>query len=122
MTERFEDLQVWQKAKTLTVTLYKVTEDFPRHEIFGLTSQIRRAAVSIVANIAEGSDRRSANAFANFLDIALGSASELRAHIYIAEGVGYIAPEQKQLLLASLVEITRMLNSLYYKIKQSDHP
>ncbi len=122
MPQRFEDLVVWQKAKDLTVAIYEVTETFPKHEIFGMTSQIRRAAVSIVANIAEGSDRRSASAFANYIDIALGSASELRAHIYIAEAVGYLAPEQKQMLLSSLVEVSKMLNGLYYKVKQSSSP
>lgn len=75
----FEDLLVWRKAKALAVAIYRMTELLPKYELFGMTSQMRRSAISIVANIAQGSSRRTSGAFANHLNIAIGSAAELRA-------------------------------------------
>ena len=72
MVQTFEDLVVWQKAKSLSVEIYTCTNDFPKHELLSLTNQIRRAAVSIAANIAEGSERRTSEAYAHHLDIAIG--------------------------------------------------
>ena len=115
---RFEDLEVWQRTKVLVVQIYKVTENFPRNEMFGLTSQMRRAAVSITANVAEGSERESSGALINYLDIARGSAGELRAHIYVAEAIGYLSNEQKDDLLTELHIVSKMLGSLRNAIKR----
>ena len=114
----FEDLEVWQRAKALVVQIYKATEEFPRSEMFGLTSQMRRAAVSITANVAEGSERESSGALINYLDIARGSAGELRAHIYVAEAIGYLNDEQKVHLLSELQIVSKMLGSLRNAIKR----
>src|ERR1035437_1733915 len=81
----YKDLKVWEKAISLTVEIYKITEDFPREEIYGLTSQMRRATVSIPSNIAEGRNRGTRKDFCNFLRIALGSCAELSTQIEIAK-------------------------------------
>ena len=124
--ERFEDLVVWRKARVLAVTIYRTTETFPKHELFGMTSQLRRAAVSMVANIAEGSSRRTSGAFANHLDIAIGSGAELRALLLIAEDIGYIEGSANRPLLDQANEVTKMLQSLHASIRHkinndSDH-
>jgi four helix bundle protein len=85
-----EKLDVWKRSIELVVTIYKATEVFPTHERYGLTSQIRRAAVSIPANIAEGAARQSAKEFAHFLSIAQGSSSELETELLIAQRLGYL--------------------------------
>ncbi|MFA5358607.1 MAG: four helix bundle protein [Patescibacteria group bacterium] len=84
-----KDLIVWQKAIRLTVEVYKLTESFPKNELFGLTSQMRRAAVSIVSNIAEGYERRSQREFLRFLLISFGSAAELETQMIIAKSLKY---------------------------------
>lgn len=87
---KFEEIQAWQKAKNVTLLIYKITlkEEFAKD--FGLKDQIRRASVSIMANIAEGQGRRTNTEFANFLNIARGSVSEVQSHLYIAFGLNYI--------------------------------
>lgn len=115
--QSFQDLQVWHKARTLTVAIYQMTEGFPRHEIFGLTSQMRRAAVSIVANIAEGSGRRSSGVLSNHLDIAHGSATELLALTYVAEDVGYSSADQNLPLRQQIHEVSKMLYALNANIR-----
>jgi four helix bundle protein len=84
------NLDVWQKAVDFTVEIYRVTESFPKDERFGLTSQIRRASVSIAANIAEGAGRKSTKEFLKFLSIAQGSASEVETEIVIAHRLSYL--------------------------------
>lgn len=117
----FQDLVVWQKAVALTVQIYQVTKDFPREELYGLTSQIRRAAVSIPSNIAEGQGRGSPSAFASHLDIAIGSASELETQLTIAERIGFLPHEQFAALLTELTAIIRMLYGLLRKIQPGRH-
>ena len=90
----FKDLVVWQRSHLLTLEIYEVTQCFPKEEIFGLTSQIRRAVSSIPTNIAEGCGRRTNAELANFLNIASGSASEVEYEILLAKEVGYISTEQ----------------------------
>jgi len=85
-----KDLKVWQESMTLVVAVYKATEDFPKHEIYGLTSQIRRATVSIPSNIAEGAGRRGNKEFIRFLYIALGSLSEVETQLEIAFRLNYL--------------------------------
>jgi len=108
----FRDLEVWRRAKALAVEIYHVTESFPRQEQYGLTDQIRRAAVSIPSNIAEGHVRQSDKVFANHLNMALGSAAELSTQLEIALDVGYLCSEDHQALQDELQEITRMLFGL----------
>jgi len=79
-----KDLKVWQESMTLVTQIYKISEDFPKHEIYGLSSQIRRAAVSIPSNIAEGAGRKGENEFTRFLYIALGSLSEVETQLEIS--------------------------------------
>ena len=108
----FKELKVWQKAHALALAIYKVTKDFPREEIYGLTSQIRRAAVSISANIAEGCGRRSDGEFVRFLQIARGSASEVECHLLLARDLKFLPESTYQDLEKKLIEVQRMLTSL----------
>ena len=108
----YRDLHVWQRAKAFAVEIYRVTEPFPRKEQYGLTDQIRRAAVSIPSNIAEGHIKRSDKVLANHLDIVLGSAAELDTQLEIALEVGYLETQIYQALAAELQEITKMLFGL----------
>jgi four helix bundle protein len=87
----FKDLRIWQNGKTLTIEIYRLTEKFPRNEEFGLTSQMRRAAVSIPANIAEGFNRDQSKEFKRYLHIALGSCAELETFIEIVKDLNYIS-------------------------------
>lgn len=113
----FTQLKVWQKAHSFTVNLYKITSSFPSTEIYGLTSQIRRAAVSIESNIAEGRGRGGDKEFSRFLNIALGSAYEVKCQIYIARDLGYIDTNKSNLLIEKIDEISKMLNSFNKQLK-----
>jgi four helix bundle protein len=93
MSQSFRDLQVWQKAMQLTVTIYRLTQGFPREEVYGLTSQIRRAAVSVPSNIAEGQGRLSPGEFRQFLGIARGSVCEVQTQLEIARVLQFGKPE-----------------------------
>ena len=108
----YRDLHVWQRAKAFAVEIYRVTEPFPRQEQYGLIDQIRRAAVSIPSNIAEGHIKRSDKVLANYLDIALGSAAELDTQLEIALEVGYLETQIYRTIAAELQEITKMLFGL----------
>jgi four helix bundle protein len=112
----FRELVVWQKAHWLTLELYKITRAFPREEQYGLTSQVRRAAASICANIAEGCGRGTARDFARFIQMALGSASELEYHLVLAADLGFISPDVHSQLEASLVAVKRMLSGLVRRL------
>ncbi len=104
------DLDVWQKAVDFVSEVYEATRGFPSEEVFGLTSQMRRAAVSIPSNIAEGAARQSAKDFQRFLKVALGSAAELETQILIAKNLGYLEDEVP--VLDRLSEIRRMISGL----------
>jgi four helix bundle protein len=93
MSQSFRDLQVWQRAMQLTTEIYRLTQDFPREEVYALTSQIRRAAVSVPSNIAEGQGRLSSREFIQFLSIARGSICELQTQLEIARALGFGKPE-----------------------------
>ena len=86
----FKELKVWEKAHALTLQVYQETRSFPREEIYGLTSQVRRAAASVAANIVEGCGRRSDGEFTRFLQIARGSASELKYHLLLARDLHFL--------------------------------
>ena len=108
----FRDLEVWQLGMKLVVDVYRQTESFPPAERYGLTSQIRRAAVSIPSNIAEGHARRSDGAYLNHVRIALGSQAELGTELEIASRLGYLSDEVSSMLIARVDEVRRMLHGL----------
>jgi len=114
--KNFRDLQVWHKAHELTLESYRVTNSFPKQELFGLTSQIRRAAVSIAANIAEGCGKRGNGEFQRFLGIAAGSASELEYHFLLAHDLSLISDIAYRQLNDGVVVVKRMLASLLRKV------
>ena len=89
MIQSFRDLQIWQKSMQLALSVYRLTRDFPREELYGLTSQIRRSAVSVPSNIAEGQGRLNLGEFKQFLGIARGSNCELQTQLELAVGLGY---------------------------------
>jgi four helix bundle protein len=113
----FRKLKVWEKAHTLTLDVYKASRSFPREEIYGLTSQIRRASVSIGANIAEGTCRRGDVDFARFLQMAAGSASEVEYHLLLARDLNLLEASDYQRLSEKAVEVKRMLASLMQKLR-----
>ena len=108
----FEDLEVWKLARKLTVQVYALSRNGAFAKDYGFCNQIRRAAVSIVSNIAEGFERRSNSQFIQFLDIANGSAGEVRAQLYVALDLGYITQEQFQAVFKDITSIGKMLTSL----------
>lgn len=112
-----ERLEVWCLAIDCVINIYKITESFPKEEKFGLTSQIRRAAVSVPANIAEGAARQSAKEFANFLSIAQGSASELETELLIAHRLGYLDAKTYAETRPMLDSIGRMIVGLSNHLK-----
>lgn len=113
----YEDLKVWQKAVTLSKNIYRLTKKFPKDEIYGLTSQIRRSAVSVPSNIAEGCGRNSYGEFIQFLGIASGSLAELHTQLLIALDADYITQENLDDLLVQIKEIGRMLSGLKSSLK-----
>jgi len=117
----FKDLLVWQRSVALAVEIYKITKEFPREEIYGLTSQIRRAAVSIPSNLAEGHARNTKSQFANFIDITLGSAAELETQLAISLQTGYLKQNDYDKLVNELTEITRMLYGLLNRVQPDRH-
>jgi len=113
----FRKLQVWEKSHALTLTIYRVTQNFPREEVYGLTSQMRRASYSIPSNIAEGAGRDSVLERIHFLQIANGSASELQYFLLLAQDLSYISAETCEKLSQDLTEIKRMLTGLMKTLK-----
>src|SRR2546428_2693878 len=117
----FRNLKVWERAHELTLELYRMTGRFPREELFGLTSQIRRCSASIGANIAEGCGKRGNAEFQRFLQIASGSANELDYHLLLARDLGFLDDPEYQQLFATLGQIRRQLSSLIGKVEQDRH-
>jgi four helix bundle protein len=111
-----KDLEVWKKSMDLVSNIYKITESFPNKELYGLTNQIRRAAVSIPSNIAEGAARNSKKEFIQFLYIALGSLSELETQIIIANRLEYL--NNLDTLLEDLKFSQKLINGLIYYLKK----
>ncbi len=108
----YKELIVYKKSIELSVLMYSTTENFPKSELYGLTSQIRRSAVSIPSNIAEGQRRGSKNEYIQFLRISYGSGAELETQLLIAYRIGYLSKEKSQDLNSYLDEIMKMLNKL----------
>jgi four helix bundle protein len=113
----FRKQQVWVKSHHLTLEVYKITENFPKNEMFGLTNQIRRASASIPANIAEGCGRDSDADFARFLQMAMGSASELEYHLLLANDLGFLESSIYDQLNKKTAEVKQMLTSFIKKLK-----
>lgn len=112
----YKDLTVWQKSIDLVLVIYKLTTDFPKDEVYGLSQQMRRAAVSIASNIAEGSKRSTRKDFKHFLLISLGSGAELETQIEIAKKLLYSTTTSYNNIDSLLNEIMRMLSSLKNKL------
>jgi len=108
----FHRLKVWARAHQLELDVYRSTRTFPKDELYGLTSQMRRSAASICANIAEGCGRRSAVDFARFLDNAMGSASELEHHVLLGADLSLLDPATHVALNSAVIEVKRMLAGL----------
>ena len=111
-----EELLVWQKAMDLVVEIYSLTKQLPKDELYGLVSQIRRAAVSIPSNIAEGYSRNSTREYIHFLHIARGSKAEIETQIKICERLGYISNDQTTVAHNIITEVGKMLNSMIKKL------
>jgi four helix bundle protein len=112
----FRELKVWQKAHELTLAVYRITATFPREELYGLTSQLRRACSSIAANLAEGCGRSGDAEFARYCSIAMGSASEVEYHLLLAKDLKLIKPADYQELATRATELKRMLTGLLQKL------
>ena len=113
----FRQIKVWAKAHRLTLEIYKATARFPREELYGLTSQLRRASASIPANIAEGFGRGGNAELARFLQIAIGSAYEVEYHTLLAKELGFLSMAGFDQLQAHIVEVKRMLAALIVKVR-----
>jgi four helix bundle protein len=108
----FRDLKVWEKSHQVTLSVYRATRTYPKEEVYGLTSQTRRAAASIPANIAEGCGRGSDADFASFLQMAMGSAGELEYHLLLARDLEILAGAIYTEIIPSVIEVKRMLAAL----------
>ena len=113
----FRKLKVWEKGHRLTLDVYEVTVTFPSEELYGLTSQMRRACAAIPANVAEGCGRGSNADLARFLQIALGSASELQNHLLLAQDLAFVKPTDYERLSRDVTELKRMLTSFVKNLK-----
>jgi four helix bundle protein len=114
----YKDLQVWQKAYQLCLEIYKTTGEFPKHELYGITAQIRRAAVSIPSNIAEGYGRKTTKEYIQFLYVAYGSICELETQVLLSGDLGYLAPGESEKLQDHIGEVERMLKALINSLER----
>ena len=108
----YRDLVLWQKAIELAAEVHRVTPRLPRYEMFGLAAQIRRAAVSIPSNIAEGAGRRTTRDFIAFLHVARGSLSELETQLFLAQSIGYLSEADWAVARTGTIEVGRLLNAV----------
>ncbi len=120
--QSYRDLQVWQKARVLVKEVYTVSQGFPKEELYGLTSQIRRASVSIPSNIAQGSSKGSTREFLRFLSMAYGSLSEVETQLYLACDLQYFSEQKLEMLMNMTAELGRMLNGLDRSLHARLHP
>ena len=123
MARSYRELLVWQKAKALASQIYQATEPFPKPETYGLTSQIRRAAVSVPSNIAEGQGRLTSGEFCHFLGQARGSLLELDTQVAIALDLTYLKPDQYEILDREIYQVLGLLNRLIESLRKGrNHP
>ena len=118
MGQHFKDLVVWQKAMEMVAEVYRLTDSFPKREVYGLTDQIRRAAVSVPSNIAEGQAHHNNREFVHFLRHSSGSLAELETQLNIAERLGYADASSTAQLLTRVHEVGRILNGLIGSIRE----
>jgi four helix bundle protein len=116
--KRYQELIAWQKAIALVTEIYSLTSTFPHGEIYGLTSQLRRAAVSVPSNIAEGQGRATKGEFIQFLCHARGSLYEVETQVVIGKNLGYLTDEQQESISQALAELGRILNGLISSLQQ----
>jgi four helix bundle protein len=119
LLKNFRDIAVWQKGHSLTLEIYKATKEFPKEELYGLTSQMRRSSSSIAANIAEGCGRKTESDFARFLQNAFGSASELEYHLILAGDLRLIRSDELNHLLEGVTEVKKMLAAFIRKLNSN---
>jgi four helix bundle protein len=117
LSNSYRDLIAWQKAFSLVKEVYRHTELFPKNEMYGLTSQINRSAVSVVSHIAEGQARNSCGEFLQFLSHAKGSLAELETQLLLANELGYLARDQSDELLARCNAVSRLINGLIQSLR-----
>lgn len=118
-TQGFRKLIIYQKAKEFAILIYRLTENWPKEELYGLTSQVRRAAVSIVANIVEGYTRSGTKEFIRFLDISVGSLSECEVYLEIAKELGYSKSEEIEKCQILILEVKKLLYSFKIGLKRA---
>jgi four helix bundle protein len=118
--KNFRELEIWKRSVDLTEYIYKETNDFPKDELYGLTSQLRRAAVSIPSNIAEGFTRLHNREYKQFLYVSLGSCSEVITQLIIAEKLGYIEKKKADWLIDEIEQISKMTMSLIKKLNTNN--
>jgi four helix bundle protein len=118
MSGTYRDLEVWQAAMRLVLDVYRDTASFPKQEMFGLTSQLRRAAVSVASNIAEGKGRFSDRELSQFLSVSRGSVFEIETQVTIAEELGFLAKPQSKELQNRCAELGRLLNGLIKAVRK----
>lgn len=119
MNRGYEDLRVWQKSLECVKAVYRATGHFPKEEMYGLTSQIRRSAVSVPSNIAEGSARKSQKEFAQFIGVATGSLAELHTQLIISRQLGFLEKKSFEELELEIIDIRRMLSGLKVSLKDA---
>jgi len=118
----YRELHVWQKSMELVIECYRLVEKFPKYEIYGLGSQLRRVVVSVVANIAEGHERSHSKEFIQHLSIAYGSLAGVETHLEIAQRLQYIEKEEQEILAEKSATIGRMLNALKRSLTTGNRP
>ena len=114
----FRNLEVWSRAHKLTLRIYALTERFPRSEMFGLSSELRRAAASVPTNLAEGHGRTQAE-FGRFVQISFGSACEVEYQLLLARDLGYLVPDEYQAVIDEVMRLKRMLSALINRLQTS---
>jgi len=122
MLKNFKELIVWQKSYQLCLNLYEISKDFPHEEKYGLSSQIRRAAISIPSNIAEGYGRKTIPDYVRCLYIAYGSTCELETQILLSGDLGYLNEENQSIILEKIKEVERMLMALIKSLENKKQP
>ncbi|HJH26859.1 MAG TPA: hypothetical protein C5S37_08840 [Methanophagales archaeon] len=123
MINSYQDLEVWKKAMGLVTDIYKITQTFPKEELYGLTNQLRRASVSVPANIAEGWGRGTTNGYIQFLRIARGSLLEVETLMTLSRDLGYVnAQDLQEQILQKIIEISKMMNALINSLKHPQPP
>ena len=120
MGATFKDLKVWQRSRFLAVKIYTVTKNFPKEEVYGMTNQMRRSAISIPSNIAEGHRRGSNKEFIQFLKIARGSLAEVETQVIVSGDINYIATNVVEEITKEIEEIEKMINGLINSLTAND--